>query len=114
MFKRSLKEGIVNEQQVRLVLKEILLEKPAHLIKILRIYKNLTQNAINQQQVIVETASPIEEKSKLEKTILAKTSASKVLFKVNSGIISGSRITHGDWIWDATLDGKLKRLTIND
>ena len=113
MFKQSLSQELVNTQKVRGILGEITRQKPAHLASILKIYKKLIRQALAREEIIIESASQLTNQSELEKQFLAKTGARKVLFKTNPKIVTGAKITHGDWIWDATLDAKLKQLTID-
>jgi|SRR3989304_9046985 len=111
MFKKSLSEGKVDTGRVHIVLKKMLSQKPAGLLRILRIYKRLIETAITREQLILESAVETANKKLLEKELLKKTGARKVIYKTNSKITFGARITHGDWIYDETLDAKLKSLT---
>jgi F0F1-type ATP synthase delta subunit len=47
---------------------------------------------------------------KLQKQIMAKTGAARINFIVNPHLTTGARITHGDWVWDETLDSKLEQI----
>ena len=47
----------------------------------------------------------------MEKELLSKTKAKRIKYKINPKLIFGLRITHGDFVYDATLDSKLKQLT---
>ncbi len=109
LFKKSLTAGYVNDVKVQKILRIASSEKNPEIIKVLRIYKNLIKRTLAQEEVLVETAFPITQKE--EKTLLEKTHAKRVEYKINPGIILGAKITHGDWVYDATLDAKLKQLT---
>lgn len=111
MFKNSLTNGNVDEKKVTSTLKEISSKKPKALISILKNYKKLIELKITKEEIIIESASKVEKLSKIEKELLKKTGALKVKYKVNPKIVFGSRITYGDWIYDATLLGKLDKLT---
>ena len=112
MFKKSLEEGFVSPEKVQSVLKKVISQKHPNLVSILKSYKRLIQIAIAKQQIIVESAAAIENKKELEKELIEKTKAQNILFVTNSKIKLGIRVTHGDWIWDSTLDAKLKQLTL--
>lgn len=110
LFKKSLTDGTVNVKKVQLVLKETVARKPPQLVSILKIYKKLIENTLLEEQVVVETALKLANQKKIEKEILNKTGAKKIIYKTNPKIVLGAKITHGDWVWDATLGAKLAQL----
>ncbi len=115
LFKKSLSaDGSVDTGKVQGVLKEITAQKPARLINILKIYKKLIEIALNKEQIIVESAQKLENQQKFEREILKKTGAKHITYKINPNIVLGTKITHGDWVYNETLQAKLERLTIND
>ena len=111
MFKKSLKDGIVNLASVSAVLKEEVSQKPHGLKNILKFYKHLIESKIAREELIVETAQKTKEIEKMEKELLSKTGARRIKYKINPKLIFGLRITHGDFVYDATLDSKLKQLS---
>lgn len=111
MFKSSLSKGKVDTDKVRTILKRMLSQKPAGLLKILNIYKRLIEAAVSKELLILESAVEVANKKLLEKELLKKTGASKILYKTNPKITFGAKISHGDWIYDETLDAKLEQLT---
>ena len=112
MFKKSLKDGLINTASVSAVLKEIASQKPPGLKNILKLYKHLIESKIAREELIVETAQKTKEVEKMEKELLSKTGAKRIKYKINPKLIFGLRITHGDFVYDATLDSKLKQLTL--
>ena len=111
MYKRSLRDGIVNIASVSAVIKEIVSQKPHGLKNILKAYKHLIESKIAREELIVETAQKTKELEQIEKELLYKTGARRIKYKINPKLIFGLRITHGDFVYDATLDSKLKQLT---
>ena len=111
MYKKSLKEGLVNLAGVSAVLKEIVSQKPHGLKNILKSYKHLMESKIAHEELIVETAQKTKDIEKMEKDLLLKTGAERIKYKINPKLIFGLKITHGDFVYDATLDSKLKQLT---
>ena len=111
MYKKSLKDGIVNLASVSAVLKEIVSQKPHGLKNILKNYKHLIEAKIASEELIVETAQKTKDIEKMEKELLSKTGAKRIKYKINPKLIFGLKITHGDFVYDATLDSKLKQLT---
>ena len=111
MYKKSLKDEIVNLASVSVILKEIVSQKPHGLKNILKNYKHLIEAKIASEELIVETAHKTKEVEKMEKELLSKTGAKRIKYKINPKLIFGLRITHGDFVYDATLDSKLKQLT---
>ena len=111
MFKKSLKDGIVNPANVSLVLKENVSQKPQGLKNILKIYKHLVETKLAKEELIVETAQKTTEITKMEKELLSKTGAKRIKYKTNPKMVFGLKITHGDFVYDLTLGSKLKQLT---
>jgi len=111
MFRDSLTNGSTDSEKIRKVLGRAILEKPSGLLNILKIYKRLVETAVAKEQIILETAMALSNKKPLEKELLKKTGARKILYKTSPKITFGAKITHYDWIYDETLDAKLKSLT---
>lgn len=112
LFKSSLKNGSLDTTRAEKVLKEIVKLSPQGLIGILQNYSRLVSQALSWQTVVVESAS-VSGVRDLEKKLLKATGAQKVTFKHNPKFVFGARITHGDWIYEDTLESKLKQLTSN-
>ncbi|MBI2327547.1 F0F1 ATP synthase subunit delta [Candidatus Curtissbacteria bacterium] len=104
-------EGHIEPSKIHLVLKALSRQKPAGYSNILKAFKRQVETSLAKEEVIVEAAQKPTNWKQLEKTLIEKTHARKILFKTNPVFISGTKITHGDWIWDATLEAKLKQLT---
>lgn len=114
LFKKSQdSKGQINQHLVSRILKALEREKPQGTLGILKAYRRLIEAQLRREEVKVEMA-PTAKSKKFEKLILAKTGARRVNFEVNPDIVVGAKITHGDWVWDETLDAKLARLTQND
>ena len=111
MFRNSLKNGFVSTSMVHKNLTRITKLKPQGLIGILRIYKRLMAEKLKQETVIVETAASPTRQKQLEKEILQKTRARKVVFKSNPQMVFGAKIINGDWILEDSLKSKLNQLT---
>ena len=111
MFKKSLKDGLINPASVSTVLKEIVSQKPPGLKNVLKLYKHLIESKIAREELIVETAQKTKEVEKMEKELLSKTKTKRIKYKINPKLIFGLRITYGDFVYEATLDSKLKQLT---
>lgn len=110
MYKSSLTHGLVNSLKVQQVIKEAFKNRVQNLPSVLKAYKRLIETALKKEVLIIESATPITNQKSLEAQIRAKTKANKVNFEINPNIIVGARITHGDWIYDATLDTELNQL----
>ena len=111
MLRQSLYLGLVDSQKVHQVLKEITTVKPVGLSKILQIYRKLIEVVLTKEKVIVESATKIADQKQLTEKLSRKTGARKILFKINPKIVFGAKITHGDWVYDETLQAKLGQLT---
>lgn len=114
LFKNSLdSQGIVSHAKVKVILAQLAKEKIVGTVAILKVYKRQVQNAIRHEEVTVESALDIKN-NHLISNLIKKTGAKRINFKIHPNITFGAKITSGDWVYDATLDAKLKRLTIND
>ncbi|MCR4325121.1 MAG: F0F1 ATP synthase subunit delta [Candidatus Curtissbacteria bacterium] len=113
LFKRSLTGGFVDEKKIKIILASLSKENSAGIVGILKSYKRLIEAAIAREEVIVEVGSAITNAKSIEKKLLEKTGARRVIFKLNSQIVFGARVKHGDWIWDDTLDAKLEQIILN-
>ncbi|SRR3989344_2994457 len=112
LFKKSLNnDGLVDTKKVQIILNTIVFQKPPQLIKILRKYKKLIEAALSREELVVETAEKLSSQKKFEQNLFAKTGSTRINYKINPNIVLGARITHGDWVWDETLQAKLENLT---
>ncbi len=111
LFKNSLTVGRIDSQKIRALLKIITSQKPFGLARILKIYKKLLQTALSKEEIILESATEIKNQKLFEKILVQKSRAKRIKFRLNPHLVVGARIIHGDWIFDASLDGKLKQLT---
>jgi len=109
MFKNSLTGGFVDESKVKTIIKVVTSSKAAQSARIFKIYKNLIGKALSWEEVIIETAAPFIQSD--NKALLSKTNAKRARYKINPKMVLGAKITHGDWIFDASLDAKLEQLT---
>lgn len=114
LFKKSLNHGLVDSKKVSAVLKNLSASKPQGLIGILKIYKRLIESKIAGETLIIESPAPINTISKFSKDLLNKTSAKKIIYIQNPDLVFGAKITNGDWVWENTLETKLKQLTISN
>ncbi len=111
MFKKSLKSGSVDSNKVRTIIKLVMGQKLTHPQKVLKTYKRLVESQLKREEIMVESATTIKNEKDFGKHLMAKTGAKRVSYKINPEIVVGTRITHGDWIYDETLDAKLGQLT---
>ena len=111
MYKASLKDGLLNQNKIHQVLKVLTSKQIPGRSLILRYYKRLVTQALTKEEVTVETPIQITNPKKLGAQFLLKTGANRVRFKTAPNIVFGAKITYGDWVYDATLDSKLKQLT---
>lgn len=111
MFKNSLKNGGLDTNSVSKILAIVTKQKPQGSLEILKAFKRLVEQKIKAETVLAETGSDIQNQGHLEKELLKKTGAKKVIFKKNPNLVFGVKITHGDWIYEDTLESKLVQLT---
>lgn len=110
MFRNSLTGGRIDEKKVRGVIKGLISTRKRGVIEILKAYRRLVLNLIDEQRAVVESANHLTdlERDQLVK-LLRKIYQKKldVSFRENSELLGGLRIRVGDTIWDASLQGRL-------
>lgn len=111
MFKFSFRDQYLDETKIRSAISLIAKSKIQSTSKILKSYKRLIQAQVAKEIIIIEAPTKIN--PKLEKVIILKSKAKKLEFKLNPEMAFGAKITHGDWVFDSTLDSKLAQLTTN-
>lgn len=107
----SLTAGKLDADKVKNVTNATISLKPANLTKILKIYKGLIENIMKKETVTVEIPSKDIATKQFEQSIKKTTGATQVTYVINPRLIAGAKITHGDWVYDQTLDTKLNQLT---
>ncbi len=110
LFKNSLdSQGFVDPKKAHQILTGFSKEKGLGKIAILRSYKQLIENVLKKEVMVIESAAKVQNKQ-LEKDLIKKTGARKVTFQINPDIIIGARVSVGDWIYDQTLEEKLNQI----
>lgn len=114
MFKKSLTRGSVDSKKVSTILKNVAASNPQGLIAILKVYKRLVESKIAEETLTIESPAPTNILKKFEKELMRKTGAQKTKYILNPDSVFGAKITIGDWVWEDTLETKLKQLTISN
>ncbi|OGE09136.1 hypothetical protein A3A60_01130 [Candidatus Curtissbacteria bacterium RIFCSPLOWO2_01_FULL_42_26] len=109
MFKNSLRNGLLDTSKIRIIVAKITKLKPEGFLQILKVYQKLVAQQVAKEEVVVESATPLAKNQ--EKEIIKRTKAQNIRYKLNRDMVFGAKITHGDWIYDASLDAKLEQLT---
>ena|SRR3989344_1605086 len=109
MFKNSLKNRQLDNGRIRTIVSKIVKLKPEGFLKILKAYKKLVASQMAKEEILIESATPLNKNQ--EKEILTRAEAKNIRYKINKNMVFGAKITHGDWIYDASLDAKLQQLT---
>lgn len=103
-------EGYIEPNKVDLVLNALAKRKPSGYSAILKALKRQIESVIARELVVVEAAQVPPNWKQLEKFLIAKTGATRVVFEPNPDLVFGAKISHGDWIWEQSLDSKLTSL----
>lgn len=114
LYKKSLKNGLVDSKKVSTNLKTLTASKPQGLIGILKVYKRLIESKLDSETLTIESPASSSALKKYEKDLLGKTQAKRVVYKTNPDLVFGARISSGDWVWEDTLETKLKQLRVNN
>ncbi len=113
MANASLTVNLVDANKVKKITEAVISLNPANLTKILKIHKNLIENKMRSEEVTIEIPPKNTISKQFEQDIIKTTGAKRVTYVINPKLIAGAKITHGDWVYDQTLDTKLEQLTIN-
>ncbi len=109
MYKNSLdKNGTVKNSAVLNILETVVAKKPQSLTAILKIYKRLIEKALSWEEAVLE--SPVAITKQTLTQVLSATGAKRIKIKINPSLVFGAKITHGDWIYNSTLDQILSNL----
>jgi len=111
LLKKSLTNGTLDSTKVQKILIMLASAKPQGLIGILKTYKRLAGTKLKNEEIVIETGTKLASQSRLELNLKKATGAKRIIYKQNPKIVFGTKITHGDWILDNTLESKLKQLT---
>ena len=109
--KCCMSEGYIQPDKIHLVLKELTRQKPAGYTNVLKALKRQVARVQDREKVTVEAAQIPSNWKEFEKGLIERTHAKRILFKQNPEMIFGVKITHGDWVWEETLNSKLEQLT---
>lgn len=113
LYKKSLTQGTLDEKKIRDILKELSLQKPAGLSTILKVYKRLVTHKLHEEEVVIETNDKIHLQKSFTQHLKKGSGAQRIVNKTNPTIVFGAKIYYGDWVWDNTLEERLKQLTTN-
>ena len=109
IFKDSLRNAQLDNGQIRTIVSKIVKLKPKGYLNILKAYKKLVASQMAKEEILIESATPLDKNQ--EKEILTRAEAKNIRYKINKNMVFGAKITHGDWIYEASLDAKLKQVT---
>ena len=110
IFRQSLTDDLVDPKKTSRILQLIISQKPAQLVKILKMYKRLIEQKLAKEEIIVESAIKTPNQKKLETYLIKKTGAGRIRYKINPNIVFGVKVIHSDWVYEATLESKLAKL----
>lgn len=111
LYKKSLNKGLVDEKKVKVILKQLEKQQVAKLSYILKTYKRLISQKLASEEIIIETNDKITFQKSFIDNIKKSTGAVRIINKTNPKIVFGAKVYNGDWIWDDTLDSKLKQIS---
>ncbi|MDX1680279.1 MAG: F0F1 ATP synthase subunit delta [Akkermansiaceae bacterium] len=106
-------DGRLDEERLRKVIKRLGSDKPRDFHAILVALQRLTRLELESRKVTVESAVELDEASRkqLETKLAGQYGPDlEIQYKTNADLIGGMRIRVGDDVFDASVDGRLKRL----
>lgn len=110
MFKNSLTNGRLDEKKVQGIIKGMLFTKGRQTIEILKAYRRLVLNFIDEQTAKIQSPYKLSWEERKALIDLIEKIYQKELnfeFSENRKLLGGIKVRVGDSIWDASLEGKL-------
>lgn len=108
MLKNSFSNGFLDQKKIMTNLNILSSQKPQGLVNILRLYKRHIYQALNTEELNIESAEKLNTAQEIE--ILAKTNAKRINYNLNAKMVFGAKIKHGDWIYEQSLENQLNQI----
>lgn len=114
LFKACLKDGRLDRDKVRNVVKRVAEEKPRDYLGILNAFYRLVRLELEKRHVLVESATPLSQP--LQDEVLGSLGQRygddlTHEFKVVPELLGGMRVKVGSDIWDGSVRARLERLS---
>jgi F-type H+-transporting ATPase subunit delta len=105
-------DGTVNERGLKEIIQLLSEQKPRNYLAVLTQLYRLTELAVEEHTVRIESATPLADKGASIFTTLARQygPASRTSYEQNPALLGGLKIRRGNNIWDGSLSGRLNRL----
>ncbi len=108
-----LKDGTVNENTAREVVRKVAAEKPRHYIGILTAFQRMLRLELDKRQAVVESAGDLGQSGRdgVLHDLRAKHGADVTAdFKVTPELLGGLRIKLGSTVWDGSVKARIDAL----
>ncbi len=105
-------DGTVNEGALKEIVVLISEQKPRNFLAVLTQIMRLTELALEENTVRVESAAPLADKGASVFAALEQRygPAARTFYEENPSLLGGLKIRRGNNIWDGSLSGRLSRL----
>lgn len=105
-------DGSVDESAIREIIQLLVDQKPRNYIAVLTQLYRLTELALEENTVRIESATPLPDRGASVIASLEQKygAASRTSYEENPALLGGLRIRRGNNIWDGSLSGRLNRL----
>ncbi len=105
-------DGSLDEQGLRDIVHLLITEKPRNYLAILSRLHKLTEMAIEERTVRLESATPLPDRGAGVFADLERRfgPAYRTYYLENPALLGGLRVRRGSNIWDGSLHGRLERL----
>jgi F-type H+-transporting ATPase subunit delta len=113
LFVGSFADGKLNDDKVRMVVRELATKKPRQYLAILEGYQRYVRLEVEKRHAVIESAKDLERgtRDKLRRALKAKYGDDLTTeFKVAPELIGGLRIKIGSDVLDNTVQNRLARL----
>ncbi len=110
LYTVSILNGEIDRNRVHAIVATVLQSATRNKTTVLKQYKKYIEAFVRTREVIVEVPDGFAIDRKMEQEIMEKTHAKNITVYENAGLIFGVKITHGDWVYDNTLDSQLGKI----
>lgn len=113
LFRYSLVDGLLDQDRVRKVAKQLGESKPRYYLDILKDFTNLVRLELERRHAVVESAQELDEagRQELEGTLRSRYGQDlTVEFKTTPSLLGGLRIKIGSDVFDSSVRERLNQL----
>lgn len=110
LYKLSISDGKLSEKSVRKIVTTVLRSTTRNKNILLKQYKRYIEMFVKTQELVVEIPKEFILSERVRQELLKKTKATSIKVLENPNLLFGTKVIHGDWVYDNTLSAKLEKI----